>query len=391
MSIPARHLPTPAIRERFGERVDRAARFLTRSDPAGDAAVESLSGLKGPERETAIDRAIAGERTGLPGLDALSAQLHERPFWLDVRRAEEGGELIRRSGFFGGVVLAFKSLMSAYCAPAGNKPLTFSARLEEDTQRRLGETGRFMDAVCQPAGLLPGSPGFRATFRVRLVHAQVRRMLLRSDKWDSARWGVPINQFDMAATGLLFGHVLVLGLRQMGFRVSDREHGAAVHLWRAVSWQLGVEDELLAATPAEADALWSIIGETQGEPDEDSRKLAWAIIRGPERDARTAFQERVAPFAVQLNLAFTRLLVGTERAEALGLPRSPVGLALPVLRRVISAADTAVRVTPLGREAALRAGQQYWNVAVNESLQGGEALFDLPSLLPRLGGRPSAR
>ncbi len=389
MDLPVRHLPTDALLARYGDRVQRAARFLLRSDPAGDAAVESLAHLKGAEREAAIDRAVAGEPTGLSGLDALSGLLHARPFWLDVARAERGGELIRRSGFFGGVVLGFKSLMSAYCAPGGNKPLMFTARLEEDTQRRLGETGRFMDAVCQPGGLLPGSPGFRATFRVRLVHAQVRRMLLKSDTWHTDRWGLPINQFDMSATALLFGHVLVEGLRQLGFRVSADEHAAAVHLWRGVGWQLGVEEELLPATPEEAAALWEIIGGTQGLPDEDSRRLARALIDGPVRDARTPFQKRVGPLAVQLNLAFTRLLVGPELSDALQLPKSPARLALPVLRRVISAADAAVQATPLGREAALRAGQQYWDVAVENSLQGGEALFDLPSLLPRLGKRAS--
>ena len=42
-------------------------------------------------------------------------------------------------------------------------------------------------------------------------------------------------------------------------------------------------------------------------------------------------------------------------------------------------------------EAALRAGQQYWDVAVANSLQGGEALFDLPSLIARLGPRRPSR
>ena len=60
----------------------------------------------------------------------------------------------------GGLVLSLRSLMGGYTAPVGNKPLAFSGRLRERAPRRVAETARFVTAVCAPAGMRRGAPGF---------------------------------------------------------------------------------------------------------------------------------------------------------------------------------------------------------------------------------------
>jgi hypothetical protein len=45
--------------------------------------------------------------------------------------------VLLRTGFLGGIVLGFRSLVAGYCSPAGNKPLAFSGRLREAAPRRL--------------------------------------------------------------------------------------------------------------------------------------------------------------------------------------------------------------------------------------------------------------
>ncbi len=314
---------------------------------------------------------LAGERAGLPeSLVALEASLSQVPVWFDPARADRGGEVILRHGLLSGFSLGFKSLVSGYCSPAGNKPLAFSARLTEDTTRRLGETARFVEAVCLPGGLARHGDGFAATVRVRLMHARVRLGLRHSPRWRPDDWGLPINQYDMAGTILLFSRELVDGLRQLGVTVSAEEEADLFHLWRAVGVVMGVDAELLPTCRADADLVWELIQATEAPPDEDSRRLTNALI--------DSAKERGAPEGY---LAFTRALtrhfVGPVRADALGLPRSPWSLFPSLVKTFIRPLEAAVRRVPGGRGAALKVGMLYWRRTV-EFGEGHLTNFPLP-------------
>jgi len=83
--------------------------------------------------------------------------------------------------------------------------------------------------------------------RVRLIHAQVRRLLLESGQWRPDAWGAPINQCHMAGTNLMFGVGVLDGLTRLGYRFKSVEREALIHLWRYAGYLLGVENELLIA------------------------------------------------------------------------------------------------------------------------------------------------
>jgi hypothetical protein len=361
---PSRFLPTDEARRRFGARLDRFALHLTRGDPLADAAVEALSSLESAERHRTIERGLSGERTGLEALDAFCAEARVQPLWFDPVRAARGGALLRRAGILGAVVLAFKSLMTSYASPGGNKPLTFTRRLEADTTRRLGATARFVEAVCLPSGVVLGSPGFLAAIHVRLMHAEVRRGLQASGRWRAEAWGTPINQADMAATVLLFSSVLVDGLETLGFRVKRDEREEVLHLWRGVGRLMGVDDELLCAGAKDASALWSMIQETQGPVDDDGRRLARALLEAPVLEAKTRTERVQARALASLHRTLTRRLVGPELAEALGVGRTPWALALPTVTTAVRLGDAAVRALPLARPLAELAGSRYWRQVV---------------------------
>src|SRR4029453_61812 len=97
---------------------------------------------------------------------------------------------------------------------------------------RLPGPRRFVSLVDQPGSFAPGAPGWVAAARVRLMRAQIRRLLRQSPRWDASPWGEPINQVDMAGTTLLFSLVLVDGLRMLGFRIEQEECEEVLHLWR---------------------------------------------------------------------------------------------------------------------------------------------------------------
>ncbi len=368
--IPSRFV-TPATP---GPKELRLASFLTRADPLADAVIEALVELPRQDQELLVARMLSASGGALPAaLTALRANLLQTPLWFDEARSDQGGGVLIRSGLLSGLVLAFKSLVLGYCAPAGNKPLAFSGRLTNDAvSKRLGETARFVEAVSQPRGLRHAAPGFVAAVRVRLIHARVRHALVHSQVWRAGEWGAPINQYDMAGTVLLFSWVLIEGLRQLGVHISAAEEEATLHQWRRVGQLMGVEDELLCTSAAEARALWAMLEATQGEPDRDSRRLTHALIlSGAERGAPQR--------AIDFGYALCRELVGPVRGDALGLPRSAWEVAPKLIRRVVGPIDLLVRHVPGVQARALGLGARYWRRTIELALGNAEVLFELPA------------
>lgn len=368
-----RFLRAPSLERRFGaHRLDRLEHFLGAGDPLADAAVDALAPLPRAEQQRLVDALVEGRRDGLPdALGALESSLSTIPFWVDLDRASRGGRVVLRAGVLAGLVLGFKSLVLGYCSPAGNKPLVASGRLLEDVPRRLAETSRFFEAVSLPDGMARRAPGFAATVRVRLMHARIRQALRRASRWQPDAWGLPINQYDMAGTVLMFSSVLLDGLATLGFEATPAEQEDVLHLWRWVGHVMGVDPELLCSTRAEADALWTLLEETQAAPDDDSRALTHALIGGG--------RERGVPEAwVRFGYALCRRLVGPRYAGPLGLPADAWALAPALVSPLVRSLDRTARRVPGAEGAALRAGMQYWRRTIE--LGDGDMTFPLPTV-----------
>ena len=356
-----------------GPRALRLGRFLERTDPLADDVIDALVARPQPEQHALVSRMLSPDAGVLPKpLASLHEWLREAPLWFDEERSSAGGAVLLRSGLLAGLVLAFKSLVLGYCSPGGNKPLAFSGRLTGDVSKRLGETARFVEAVSQPGGLAFGAAGFVAAVRVRLIHARIRHALARSEQWQSAQWGAPINQYDMAGTVLLFSSMLIEGLRQLGADVTGEEEGATLHQWRMVGRLMGVEDELLSTSPAEARSAWALLEQTQGPPDRDSRALTHALVlSGLDQGASEA--------SADFGYALCRHLIGPRYAQALELPRSTWDVAPAVLRRVVGQLERVVHQFPGARSGALKVGALYWRRTIELALGKSEVLFELPT------------
>ncbi|MGH7295257.1 MAG: oxygenase MpaB family protein, partial [Polyangiaceae bacterium] len=325
--LPARYCNLAGARARFGDRVDRLGGFFDRVDPLADEVVAAIESTPGGWAlfDQCMKRGVehVGRAAGAPAaFRAFFDHVERVPLWVDWETVDRGGEVLLRAGPLGGIVLALKSLVQGYASPAGNKPLVFSGRLQEQAPRRLNETSRFVQATITPGSMRPRGEGWQITLKVRLIHAQVRRMILRSGRWDAAAWGAPINQHDSAGTALLFSIIVLEGLRQLGMRIPWREAEAYVHLWRWSGWLMGVEPELLPATEAEGVRLGQLIAATLGEPDDDSRKLTRALLHSPLHLAKTRGELANARRLVRFSEAMCRHLMGDEVADALAVPRT---------------------------------------------------------------------
>ena len=386
---PRRLFHLDQARVRFGERADRLAPLLDLGDPLADAAVQALANVAPRAREAMLTRVLSlGSPRDIPAeLARFRDGLLQVPFWVDYARAARGGAVLLRTGIFGGLVLAFRSLILGYCSPAGNKPVVFSGRLRESAARRVSETGRFVQSVYLEEGLRPGAPGFVATARVRLMHAQVRRLLRASERWDTPAWGTPINQLDMAGTVLLFSLVMVDGLRRFGFKFSPEEVADVLHLWRTTGWLLGVREDLLGSTEAEARDLWDLIRLTQGPPDDDSRELALAMLESPRTEARSPAERSRAEGVVGLGHGLCRFLLDDGYADALGIQKNAWRFVVPALRGLVSSAGRVLGRLPGADRLRLQAGLRYWRHAVEVGLGEREATFALPDAVHSAPGR----
>jgi hypothetical protein len=383
--IPSRFTNLDAARARFGDRVDRLAPYFYRLDPAADAVTEAFATLPPGRGFALLSDALARGIDAVPEapspLRAFFAEVDRVPPWVDWGALDRGGELLLRAGAFGGMALGACSIVLGYASPAGNKPLVLSGRLQEQAARRLNETSRFVQAVCRPGGMRRGGDGFAITVKVRLMHAEVRRMILRSDRWDEARWGAPINQHDMSATTLLFSLAVLEALRKLGLTIPRDEAEQYMSLWRYVGLLMGCDPELTPASEWQAWQLAELIKATQGAPDDDSRALTAALFESPLTAAKSSGQMRRARIERDVGRAAARVLLGEEMADALAVPRTPFAHVIPVMRSLNLAAEQVRMRVPAAHRRAIENGEKYWDRVIQIGLAGATAEFRPPARL----------
>ena len=384
--FPTRYANVEAARKRFGDRVDRLGRHLWDSDDLADRVIDAMDEMGKGEGWRLFGRALRGER--VPEAPLAMRELIEEaahvPAWVDWSTADRGGSLLMRAGALGGAVLGARSLVLGYASPGGNKPLVFSGRLKQQAARRLNETARFVQAVCRPAGMRPFAEGWQITLKVRLIHAQVRKMILASGRWSSDAWGIPANQHDLAGTTLLFSVSIIDGLRKLGMRISSEEAESYIHLWRWVGRTIGVHADVLPASEPEAMRLADLIALTMGEPDQDSRDLTRALFESAFDGADTKEKLREAQRNVMFGRVVCRELIGDELADKLDVPRQPIRYAMPMMKRLVTTVERVTRAVPFGERSAVAVGTHYWDRVVEIGLQGATYEFPLPKSLSNI-------
>jgi len=366
---------------KFPDLMARVLPFLDVGDEPADAVVRALSAIPALGRERLMEAALNGDETVPQDLGRYVSACRTIPEWVDLGRVAAAGKIFLRSGALGGMTLGLYSLVHGYAAPAGNKPLAFSGRLTEKAARRLAETGRFVTAVNELDGMRPGRLGWKLTLKVRLMHAQVRSLILQSGRWQTTAWSLPINQHDMLATVLLFSSVFLDGLRKLGFHFTPQEADDYQHLWRYVGWVMGVDASLLPATHEEAARLGAFIDLTQGPPDQDSRTLTRALLERPVLDARNPAERRRAHRQVAVAQGLCRGLVGDELADALELPATYHRYWPKVVRAALKTLERARLGAPRLNPLVELLGERYWSSSVAHGLGGKPASFSIPERL----------
>lgn len=361
--------------------------YLWLGDPLADALAAKNFEMGQSQATKMFDAALSGHmpENAPPELKNLIEHAETKPAWLDTRQLDIGARLSQRSGILAEYVLSCISLMGGYRSGAANKPIAFTGALEYKASRRLAETAKFGFDVTRPRGLARSADGFKAALKVRMLHAQVRLMLDRSPAWRHSDWGLPINQADLVATNILFSGVYVTGLRVLGLNISREEAEGVIHLWRYIGYLMGVDENLLPKTEADAQRMAYLAGVTQPKADADSKALGRALMQVPMERAETAVEKVAAWFDIQLRSGFTRLVLGDLAGDDLGLPNTPFKYTPLFTTPAVFAIDTLRRIVPGATDWAAALGGALQRRFIDKPLGQHVVTYAAPPALHRIG------
>jgi hypothetical protein len=273
------------------------------------------------------------------------------PEWVDGAKLARASEIWDQNMIAIIGVLYAGSLPSCYLIAKGIPTLYDTGKLGQHRfiYQRIYETGLMLDAVMEPGGLhlitdIPGGAteagkryvwgrGFISARKVRLLQAAMRTLLLhpeaalppqahasakfagssigaltadiRAKPYDVANLGKPVNQEDLAYTLLTFGYTIPAGLRAWGCRLSEEDCDAFLHAWRLVGHIMGVREDLMPTTFAQAELFYSTVKRRQAHHSAQGPLLMRSLVM---------FLQDYLPPVLMRDLPM--MLVGTQLTKA---------------------------------------------------------------------------
>ena len=293
-------------------------------DPLADPVAEDL--VEWPSGEThALLARVLQNPDDLPeetpeSLRRFIAEVNRVPDWFDEDIARvasraflRNSDLVLAALVGGSIVEGFATLIS--------KSFRIRGRVTDSGVRRLKQNGLQLIEQYLPGGMSPRGDGWKLTLRVRLVHAQARRLIGQSDEWNRERYGQPISAATMMLAGSAFSGRLMQHVATLGGDFSQEEREAYVHVWRYTGLLIGIPEELLFHDEASAINAFEIGRLCEPTPDEDAIIMANSIVNSSplvigitEPEAR----RKLATFVYRV----CRELIGNDLADSFLFPRS---------------------------------------------------------------------
>jgi len=324
------------------KRIDQFEQYLMVGDEQADHAARDLfmSGRKHAQSFRSMNKVLEhglDAETDIPdSFRALIKDVWLDPEWLDRQQLAFGAAVCRRLGGHAMMVLGDMALTGGYANADITKPLVFTGALKgEHTFDRVSETSQFWVDVTRAGALEKGAKGFRSALRVRMMHAIVRQRLLQHPKWNSEKWGWPINEADSLATNVGFSMAMVYGTTFLGYHLPDEEIEAVLHLWRYIGFLMGDDPDWLPKNAEEGlQSLLLIFLSNNNDPDEESKTLARDYInsfkpKGGSKDWQRYMKDY---YYFLKHKAYAEYLIPFDMYKKLDLPSSRLSwLLVPLL------------------------------------------------------------
>ena len=325
------NLPTdynhPGVKRAYELNPEMARDYLSHTlvgDPIADAAAEALGSLDRLEASelvsTFMDNPVDEHPADAPAaVRAFFADASTPPDWLDPSALPAGVRMFHRNlklvlaGMVAGVLVeGFTTNIS--------QSFFITGRLRDQGVRRLQQNNRHMVEIFFPDGMERYGDGWKLSVRVRLAHAQVRRLLHDSEDWDAEAWGVPLSAAHIGYAITAFSARLLRHIRRLGGKFTAEEAAGFMATWRYSGHLMGIPDQMLFKEEDDALELFEIGTLCEPLPGPTSRVLANSLINSaPLVVGITDPVER--SHLAQYVFKVSRALIGNDLADQVNYPK----------------------------------------------------------------------
>ncbi|KAI1210300.1 uncharacterized protein F4807DRAFT_459677 [Annulohypoxylon truncatum] len=302
------------------ERLDQISHLSSKIEVPGDRDDAPI-----PEKKVRRDlyELLKQHGTTDEKLKRLWSEVNTVPDWVDWEQIERGQKVFYRYG--GPAITSVSDPKPKISSGMGSgrtvETLDRTGGFGADVVRRrlLETTQHTLNITRDLASIKPGGDGFVDSIRVRLLHATVRRRVMRMASsrpgyYDTQALGVPINDLDCIGTVNAFSAtVLWMGLPRQGIYPRRREIADYLALWRYVAYLMGTPHDWLS-TPESARRMMESLLVAEIQPTRASANLANNIITGLQGQPPTYASRGFM-------CAQTHWLNGRELSEALAIDR----------------------------------------------------------------------
>ena len=214
--------------------------------------------------------------------------------------------------------------------------------------RRIRQNIRHFIEIMLPGALDREGEGWKLSVRIRLVHAQIRRLLRASDEWNEAVYGAPLSVAHVALASANFSAMMLRYAARLGAHLDDEARASFMQIWRRASWLIGTPDALLFDGDEAKTAEFSRIARLcEPPPNDESVVIANTLVNAlPLIPGLTnlAAQRSMLTHTYRVS----RALLGDELADQFKFPRLWTAGLLTWLQWKRGARRVAHRLAPRG-------------------------------------------
>ncbi len=292
-------------------------------DPLGGAMVRDLAELGSAESRRLLEAAMNQEgdealRNAPASLHAFFEDAEKLPDWLNYADFASGVRMFHRNSSM--ILAAFVAgvLIEEFTTNIA-KSFFITGRVRDQGSRRLGQNNRHMMEIFLPGGLYRHGDGWKLSVRIRIVHAQIRQLLLDSDDWDYEAWGLPVSGAHLGFAVSTFSARLLQHMKTLGAKYSDEEYASFMAVWRYAGYLMGIPESILFHDADEALELYDIGHMCEPDAPIESVVMAHALVNSaPLIAGKTEPHDRqhLAQYVYRVSSS----LIGKQQADALMYP-----------------------------------------------------------------------
>ena len=255
---------------------------------------------------------------GLPAdLRDFMERARQLPPWADRAKLRLAVDFNQKRGLYLGVLYGLASGMMSTVIPKEALAVYYSQG-GADMKDRISKTAKLGYDIGAVDAYEPGGEMIVTAVKTRLVHAAVRHLLPQSPSWtEVADEDIPISQRDIMVTWHSLPTTVMRKLTDWRVPIPAAESAAFLHSWQVGAHLLGVRDEYIPNSWAQADAQATEVLDPVLRPTPEGTKLADILLNlGKDIDGGLLTKGILG--------AFTRFMLGDEIAGWLKIPREPV-------------------------------------------------------------------